>query len=260
MTSPEEVSGEADPAPVALSPSSARRRGPGPVLMVTMGVLVLLAGLFAYVGSHHHGQQSQLIRVSGIPSGISTSQAHLMALAPVPAKPAPAFTRTDHTGKPLALSSFRGRTVVLEFMDSHCVDICPIVSQEFIDAYHDLGPVASSKVVFVAVNVNSYHVGVTDVAAFSREHQLTSIPSWHFFTGAVRDLEGVWNAYGIDVQNPGPSADVVHSSFVFFIGPDGRERYLANPTDEHTSNGTAYLPPGQITSWAQGIAVVARSL
>ncbi len=259
MTSPEGVEGEADPTPVVPSPPSTRRRGPGPVLMAMMGVLVLLAGLFAYVGYRHHTQQTQLIRVSGIPSGISTSQANLMALAPVPAKPAPDFTLTDQNGKALAFSSFRGRTVVLEFMDAHCVDICPIVSQEFVDAYHDLGPDAS-KVTFVAVNVNRYYVGVADVATFSREHQLTSIPSWHFFTGAAGDLEGVWNAYGIDVQNPGPNADVVHSSFVFFIGPDGRERYLANPTDEHTSNGTAYLPPGQITSWAQGIAVVARSL
>jgi cytochrome oxidase Cu insertion factor (SCO1/SenC/PrrC family) len=189
--------------------------------MVMMGVLVLLAGLIAYVG---------------LPTAV---------------------TPLRHSDQ--CFSSFRGRTVVLEFMDPHCVDICPIVSQEFIDAYHDLGPEAS-KVVFVAVNVNSYHVGVSDVAAFSREHQLTSIPSWHFFTGAVSDLEAAWNAYRIDVQTPGPNADVVHSSFVFFIGPDGRERYLANPTDEHTSNGTAYLPPGQITSWAQGIAVVARSL
>ena len=48
---------------------------------------------------------------------------------------------------------YRGKVVVLEFMDPHCTDIYPIVSQEFIDAYHDLGR-AAGDVVFAAVNVN----------------------------------------------------------------------------------------------------------
>ena len=66
----------------------------------------------------------------------------------------------------MPLVGLRGKVVVLEFMDPHCVDICPIVSQEFVDAYHDLGPLAA-KVVFVAVNVNQYHATVADIAAFS---------------------------------------------------------------------------------------------
>lgn len=62
------------------------------------------------------------------------------------------------------------------------------------------------------------------------------------------------------MQASNPKVDIVHSSFVFFIDGKGNERYLANPTDDHTSNGTAYLPAGPRTSWGQGIALVARSL
>ena len=43
-------------------------------------------------------------------------------------------------------------------MDPHCADICPIVSQEFLAAYRDLGA-AASHAVFVAVNVNAYYPG-----------------------------------------------------------------------------------------------------
>src|ERR1019366_5665924 len=53
----------------------------------------------------------------------------------------------------MSLSSLQGKTVVLEFTDPHCVDICPIVSQEFVDAYHDLGTPCSG-VVFAAGNGN----------------------------------------------------------------------------------------------------------
>lgn len=41
------------------------------------------------------------------------------------------------------------------------------------------------RVVFAAVNVSPYHASVSDVAMFSREHQLTAIASCHFHTGPV---------------------------------------------------------------------------
>ena len=133
---------------------------------------------------------------------------------------APGFTLSDQDGQVLPLSAFRGKVVVLEFMDPHCTDICPIVSAEFTDAYRDLGRQAS-QVVFAAGNVNQYHHAVADVTAYSRAHQLTSIPSWHFFTGPVPRLRAVWNAYNIAVQAPGPDANIVHSSAVYFIDPGG---------------------------------------
>jgi len=201
----------------------------------------------------------QVARPSGIPAIVSDAQINLMGLSPVPARSAPGFTLTDQNGRPLSLSSLRGKVVVLEFMDPHCTDICPIVSQEYVDAYHDLGPLAG-QVVFAAVNVNQYHAAVSDMMAYSREQRLITIPDWHFFTGPVPDLREVWNGYEIAVQAPSPDADIVHTSAVYFIDPAGRERFVAAPMADHTSAGASYLPAGQITAWGQGIAQVARAL
>lgn len=253
----------ADPAPAdaaAPTPPEARgRKGPGTALLVALGVLVLVAAGFAVIAKRHHDQQNQPLRVSGIPSSVSTPLAALMALAPVPTKPAPDFTLVDQSGHTMSLSDFRGSAVVLSFMDTHCTDICPIVSQEFVDAYHDLGP-AASRTVFVAVNVNQYHAAVADVATFSHAHQLDTIPNWHFFTGSTSDLQAVWSSYGIAVQAPNPNADIVHSSVTYFIDPAGHERYLADPSVDHTASGASFLPAGQLSSWGQGIALVSRSL
>jgi hypothetical protein len=49
-------------------------------------------------------------------------------------RPALGFTLTDQDDRTLALSALRGEVVVLEFMDPHCTDIGPIVSQEYVDA------------------------------------------------------------------------------------------------------------------------------
>jgi cytochrome oxidase Cu insertion factor (SCO1/SenC/PrrC family) len=223
--------------------------------------VVLIAGLVtvAVAGRRHDAATLTGQRPSGIPASLSLPTINLLGLSPVPARAAPGFRLTDQNGRTLALSSLRGKVIVLNFMDPHCTDICPLVSQEFVDAQHDLGK-AAGQVVFAAVNVNQFFNQVRDVAAFSNEHQLSSIASWHFFTGPVNSLQATWHAYGVAVVAPNPDADIVHTSVMYFIGPNGSERYIAVPMDDHTTSGTAYLPPGQITAWGQGIAQVARSL
>jgi cytochrome oxidase Cu insertion factor (SCO1/SenC/PrrC family) len=79
-------------------------------------------------------------------AGISTRLANLMRLSALPQRAAPGFTLADQDGRRVSLSSFREKVVVLEFMDPHCTDICPIVAQEFADSGHDMGPLASKVV------------------------------------------------------------------------------------------------------------------
>lgn len=237
------------------SPGRRRRR------LAISGVLAVAvaAGISGYAVARHAGSAGGILRPSGIPASISDSTARLMNLDALPALPAPGFNLTDQAGRAMSLSDFRGKVVVLEFLDPHCTDICPIVSREFIDAYHDLGP-AAGKVVFAGVNVNPYHTRVADVLAFSSEQQLTTIPNWHYFTGPVPQLQSAWRGYHVYVQAPNPNADVVHTSAVYFIDPQGRERYLATPQADHTKSGNSYLPADQIATWGRGIAALARSL
>jgi cytochrome oxidase Cu insertion factor (SCO1/SenC/PrrC family) len=254
------------PAGVALAggQQQAHRRALYRSAMIITVATVLVAAVvvssaYLILRRDRGSASGQDLRASGIPPSVSTSLANLMSLTPVPGARAPGFTLTDQQGRAMPLSSFRGKVVVLEFMDPHCTDICPLVSDEFIDAYHDLGTLAG-RVVFAAVNVNQYHAAVRDMALYSGEHELSTIPSWHFFTGSVPRLQSVWHAYNIEVEAPNPDADIVHTSAVYFIDPQGREKFLASPMVDHTKTNQAYLPAGQITSWGRGIALIARQL
>ena len=234
----------------------------GLILLVTaLTVLVAAAAAIPAFLLARHDRLTAMDqpRVSGIPANMPTSLANLMALDGLSRTPAPGFTLTDQDGHRLSLASLRGKVVVLQFMDPHCVDICPLVSQEFVDAYHDLGAKAS-QVVFAAVNVNPYVTSVSAMAAYSREHGLVTIPSWHFFTGPVPQLRSVWQGYHIAVNAPNPNADVQHTSAVYLIDQRGRERYLAMPEADHTKSGSAYLPASQLASWGHGIALLAKDL
>lgn len=237
-------------------------RGPSKThLAIALALLLVVAGLVLIELTHRKSSTSSIaqIRPSGIPANISTSLANLMGLSPTSNIAAPSFTLTDQNGHTLSLSSFKGQAVVLEFMDPFCTDICPLVSQEFVDAYHDLGT-SASHVVFIAVNVNKYHLDTAAVQAFTNEHGLSNIPNWHFFTGPLTTLQSTWSDYGISVDAPSPTADVIHTSMIFFIDANGRERFVAAPTDYHTPQGAAYLPSSQITAWGHGIALTAENL
>jgi cytochrome oxidase Cu insertion factor (SCO1/SenC/PrrC family) len=231
------------------------------VLLALLAAVVMSAAVFGGLALRTQGnsQAVDLIRPSGIPAAVSTSQANLMALSPVPDRPAPDFRLTDQHGRTLSLSTFKGHVVVLGFTDPHCTDVCPIVSQETVDAFHDLGR-AASNVVFLSVNVNPYVTGVSDMAGYTERHQLSSVPSWHFLTGSAAELQSVWHAYSIAVDAPTPTADVQHTDALYFIDPTGHERYLASPMVDHDAQGTAYLPADQLTSWGEGIALVSRHL
>ena len=205
------------------------------------------------------GPSDSTPRATGIPPSVPTAVANLMGLSPVPAKAAPPFTLVDQHGSTVSLAALKGHPVVLEFMDPNCVDICPIVSQEFIDAYRDLGP-SGPDVVFLGVNVNAYHTDVASMKSYSDEHGLSSMSSWHFLTGRVSDLQSVWQEYGVAVSAPSPTADVVHTSVVYFIDASGQERYVAFPMADHAADGSSYLPAGPTASWGRGISLVAQAL
>jgi cytochrome oxidase Cu insertion factor (SCO1/SenC/PrrC family) len=226
----------------------------GGVALVIISAVAAVTATVMMTVRQHDLATSAGTRPAGIPAGIVS----LMGLSPVPADPAPGFMLTDQDGHMLSLSGFRGKAVVLEFMDSRCTGSCPLVSREFLDAYHDLGR-TESRVVFVAVNVNQRDNQVADVLACSRAHELTAIPDWYFFTGPAGALQAVWREYGITVTAADPHGELVHTSAVYFIGPDGTERYIATPAADHTSGGAAYLPPGQVSGWGQGIAQVAEA-
>ena len=238
-----------------------RARPSAVITALSIAVSLVLVGVIVTIVTRHRAGRPLYTAASlaGMPAGVTMHTVEMMGLAPTPPTPAPGFALTDQHGARVSLSSLRGRVVVFQPMDSHCTDICPLISKELVDAYHDLGPLAA-KVVFVGLNVNEYHGQVADVEAFSSEHALDTIPTWHFLTGAPAQLKPVWKAYGIQVQAPNPNADIVHTSVIEFIDPRGVERYLAQPIVDHAADGSSYLPPATLTAWGQGIAATARQL
>jgi cytochrome oxidase Cu insertion factor (SCO1/SenC/PrrC family) len=139
----------------------------------------------------------------------------------LPDRPAPAFTLTDQFGRPVSLSQYRGRAVILAFIDARCTTLCPLTSAEMALAKRMLGP-AGRRVALVAVDANPTATSVADAMAYSRAHGLTD--AWQFLTGSRAALAKVWRRYGIYVQIERGMID--HTPALYLIDTAGRERRL----------------------------------
>ena len=139
------------------------------------------------------------------------------------------FRLIDQNGSDVSLSDFRGKVVVLTFMDSTCKDTCPITGAHFRKAYKQLKQNEASQVVFLGINVNVKANTVSNVFETTRAWHMDEIPSWHFLTGEAEVLEPVWNAYGV-AAIPQPDGSITHTPGTFLIDPAGKKRwYISTP-------------------------------
>ncbi|MDA8295732.1 MAG: SCO family protein [Actinomycetota bacterium] len=241
------------------------------ILTMTAAVLALmtagaLSGVLMKSGSGGVTTGELSSRTIPIPKSQSGAPLHatlanLMGLEHLAPRQAPGFRLVDQFGTRVSLSELdRHRVVVLGFMDDRCEDVCPLVAQELVDAYRDLGPTAR-HIAFVAVNVNAGHRATRWLRAFiaERGHGIASIPDFYYLTGSAPALRSVWSKYHIKVE-VAPSGRVVHGEALYFIAPGGTMRYEATPFANLRSNGTGWLPPATITQWGRGIARYAAAV
>ncbi|TMM11548.1 MAG: SCO family protein [Actinobacteria bacterium] len=137
-----------------------------------------------------------------------------------PPKPAPALILKDSTGKKFDLAQYRGKTVLITFLYTHCPDVCPLIAGNLHTSLAQLGSHAS-RVQVVAVSADPKGDTPKTVAAFLAKHQLTG--KMRYLIGSRKALEKVWLRWGI-VAKPDPKTPnaVEHSGLVYGIAASGK--------------------------------------
>jgi cytochrome oxidase Cu insertion factor (SCO1/SenC/PrrC family) len=205
-----------------------------PVLLVPVVLAtVLLAGCSGGTASDPGGQMG-----SGALSG---SQARAVAANPaldpgssLGAHPAPDITLLNQFGQRMSLHQFRGKVVILAFVDSKCTTVCPLTTVSMVEARQLLGA-AGSKVQLLGVDANPDATSVADVMAYSRAHAMVN--QWDFLTGTPAQLTAAWRAYHIAVQIQAGQID--HTPALLVIDPQGRERTIYLTQMNYASIGQA---------------------
>lgn len=161
-------------------------------------------------------------------------------------QPATDFQLTDQYGDSIRLSDFHGKIVILTFMDTQCVDTCPITAHHFIQTYQELNDEQKKQVIFLGVNVNAEAADIENINTMTAAWGLDKIPQWHFLTGKIELLEPVWKAYNVSVtprttDHQTTHTQLVHTPGTYIIDALGQIRwYVSTPYDSSTSE---WIPP-----------------
>ncbi|MGH8150002.1 MAG: SCO family protein [Steroidobacteraceae bacterium] len=135
--------------------------------------------------------------------------------------PAPAFTLRDQDDRQTSLADFRGKVVVLAFVDAHCTTICPLMTASVVQALRLLGS-AASEVQLLGIDANPLATKIADVAAYTRAHHMQG--RWRFLTAPLPELEKVWRSYHVYVA--AVHNDIDHQPVIVLIDGRGRERTI----------------------------------
>ena len=163
-------------------------------------------------------------------------------------EPASDFQLTNQYGDSIRLSDFRGKLVVLTFMDTQCVDTCPITAQHFIQTYQQLNDTQKEQVIFLGINVNSQTSTSDDVSKITVAWRLDQIPQWHFLTSNLEILEPVWKAYNVSVtpritENQTTHTQLVHTPGTYIIDSLGQIRWYVSTPYNDSSSQSEWIPP-----------------
>jgi cytochrome oxidase Cu insertion factor (SCO1/SenC/PrrC family) len=141
---------------------------------------------------------------------------------------APEFRLRDQNGDPVSLSRFRGRPVIVTFVDPLCRNLCPLEAHLLNQVVASM-PVAQRPAI-VAVSVDVYADSRADLE--QDEHRWELVPQWHWAVGAPAELAAVWRRYRIGVQVVRKQIDstkinyITHTEAAYVIDATGHERAL----------------------------------
>ncbi len=211
-----------------LHVASVKRCGLGAAFLLS-ALLAAGCGPLPHAASPQSSGSSQAVTTGVSRTGIDL----LTGRTRLQGTPAPTFTLTNQFGQAVSLSAYRGRTVLLDFVDSQCTTVCPLATMAMIDAVKKLGA-AGRRVAIIAVNANPTAYSVHDVYQYSVEHGV--LHRWQFLTGSLSQLEAVWAGYHVKVAIVHGAID--HTPALYLIDAQGHERYLYLTSGQYGVVGT----------------------
>ncbi len=209
----------------------AKRRPPGPV---PRGLCALAAGLLALAGCGQGASGAAGAGGSAPASRAAAENPDLDLGTSLGGQLAPDVRLVNQFGRPTSLSQFRGRVVILAFVDSQCTTVCPLTTASMVAAKALLGA-AGSQVQLLGIDANPQATSVPDVLAYSRSHGMVN--QWDFLTGSPAELTAAWKAYHIAVQIQQGQID--HTPALLVIDQRGREQEIYLTAMAYASIGQA---------------------
>jgi protein SCO1 len=178
---------------------------------VARGAIALaLLGLLVVAGCHHQEAPGSYAAVN---------QADVL----------PNVIFTDQFGKPVALSSLKGKLVLVDFIYTSCASVCPRLTARMNEVAKKLGAEVGQRVTIVSFTLDPEHDTPQKLRNYA-EAQGIAGNGWLFLTGEPAQIDQELARFQL-VRQRESDGSVTHNVAAFLVGPDGHEIRQYNALD-----------------------------
>ena len=147
----------------------------------------------------------------------------------------PEIPMVNQAGQPVTFTKFRGKALLLTFVDSKCTEDCPIITARFQKVnqmlQHQGQAFAASHLLTVSIDpandtppvLRKYGLKYLDGSAQGFAH-------WSFVDLTPGNLKKLATAFGV-IYRPSGDGDIVHTMVTALVGPDGTVQETWNGDD-----------------------------
>ena len=164
----------------------------------------------------------------------------------------PDFTLMNQNGKPIKLSQYRGRALVLTFIYTRCPlpDYCPLMTGNFSEIEKALkaSPAVYAKTHLLSLTVDPEYDTPKVLRAYANNHS-ADLEHWDFLTGDKDEVKRIATYFGMQYWRD--ADQIVHSLRTAIIGADGRVAKLYN--------GNEWKPDEIVTALRELSSIAAES-
>jgi protein SCO1 len=143
-------------------------------------------------------------------------------------RPAPGFVLRDQNGRRESVAQFRGRPLIVTFVDPLCRNLCPLEAHLLNQVVGSMP--AARRPAILAVSVDVYADTRADLV--EDEHKWELVPQWHWAIGRPAQLATIWRRYHIAVnvvrKRIGSTRInyITHTEAAYVVDATGHERAL----------------------------------
>ena len=141
--------------------------------------------------------------------------------------PAPPFELQDQNANLVSLQSLQGKWLVIDWIYTTCVTVCPALTAEMKMVQNGLGDKLGREVQFVSISFDPKRDTVDVLKSYS-QNLGGDTPGWSWLTGTQKDTDAIADAYGL-IYEPARGIENLghfeHTPLVVVVDPDGLERH-----------------------------------
>jgi protein SCO1 len=132
----------------------------------------------------------------------------------------PNVTFTDQNGKPVVLSSLKGKPVLVDFIYTTCASVCPRLTGRMNEVARKLGDQLGQKVTIVSFTIDPEHDTPEKLRAYA-ETQGANDNGWYFLTAPPAQLDQELALFKL-IRHRESDGSVTHNVSAFLLAPNGR--------------------------------------